>query len=86
VSTPSEAPEVQVPDDPYVWLAIHAEAYTIADRALWRFKSGVEVVDGSWGSQNKAHLENLREKRKEAYQTLVGSVMTCEAIRLGAKP
>ena len=84
MSAPVE--EVQVPDDPYVWLAIYAEAYVVADRALWRYKTDVEVVTGSWGTQNKAHLENLREKRREAYATLSAQVYTCEAIRLAAKP
>lgn len=85
---PTEVPRsvVQVPDDPFVWLAIHSEAYVTADRALWRLKAAIEAGEVGQDHQTTAHLETLRQARRDHYQSLVSAVMTTESIRMAATP
>ncbi len=74
--------EISVPDDAGVFLAISAQNYADADMAFWTLKDAMGKTLPSPGQQ--AHLDQLRQRRKDTYADLVTWVMSVEAQRLGA--
>lgn len=75
-------PDLQVPDHDGVFLAIAAGNYYDADLALWTLKAALGDRPPSIGEQ--AHLDQLRQRRKDTYADLVTWTMTVEAQRLEA--
>lgn len=79
----SDVPEIEVPDDVGVFLAISAGNYHDADMAFWSLK---DRLRGKFPSPGEAaHLQQLRDTRKKRYGDLVSWVMSVEAMRLGVK-
>lgn len=74
--------EISVPDDAGVFLAVSAQNYADADTAFWVLKDVLGKKLPSPGEQ--AHLDQLRQRRKETYADLVTWVLSVEAVRLGA--
>lgn len=78
----SEVLEIPVPDHDGVFLAIAAGNYYNADLALWTLKAALAGRPPSLAE--KAHLDNLRQRRKDTYLDLVTWTMTVEAQRVAA--
>jgi hypothetical protein len=74
------APYMRTADNS-AFLAVSAGNFHDADMALFKVKSELAGKDLSPGQQ--AHLDQLRQRRKDAYADLVIWVMTVEAERLG---
>lgn len=74
--------DIPVPDSNGVFLAIAAGNYYDADLALWTLKAALGDREPRPGEQ--AHLDQLRQRRKDTYADLVTWVMTVEAERMGA--
>ncbi len=74
--------ELDVPDSPFVWLAVSARNYADADDALWRIKNVMERQITNPSPGQLQHLDVLRERRKAAYSDLITWAMACEAERL----
>lgn len=74
--------ELDVPDSPFVWLAVSARNYSDADDALWRIKNAIQRQGVPASTGQLQHLDVLRERRKAAYSDLITWAMACEAERL----
>jgi hypothetical protein len=72
---------IEIPDDNGAWLAVAAGNYHDADLALWTIKAALNGRTPKPGEQ--AHLDQLRQRRKDTYADLVTWIMTVEADRLG---
>lgn len=76
----TDAEPIEVPDTPWVWLAIHADAFVVRDTA---YRRRLQVhKDKPYVTQGEtARLQIMRNEWHEAYTTLVATVTQCEAIR-----
>lgn len=72
--------EIEVPDDAGVFLAIASGNYYDADLAFWSLKS--TLAGHAPTPAQQAHLDQLRQRRKDTYADLVTWCMTVEAQRL----
>lgn len=78
-----DADVVEVPDDPFVFLAFAAEEYAAADRSFWRIKGLHDKLEPAERTKaHEAHLDVLRRRRRDAYSNLSAWFATCEARRL----
>jgi len=82
--TEPEQVEIDVPADNAVFLAVSAGNYHDADMAF--FKVRHEFAGRIITPAGQAHLDQLRQRRKDAYADLVAWVMTVEAERVGSRP
>ncbi len=80
--TEAENVDIPVPADNAVFLAVAAGNYHDADLALFKVKS--ELAFGDITPAQQAHLDQLRQRRKDAYSDLVQWVMLVENERITA--
>lgn len=78
-----EPTDIPVPPDNVSFLAIAAGNFHDADMALFRVKHELAFGDLTPGQQ--AHIDQLRQRRKDAYADLVTWVETVEAERIQAQ-
>lgn len=76
--------EIDVPADNAVFLAIAAGNYHDADMAFFKVRS--EFAGRTLSPGGQAHIDQLRQRRKDTYADLVAWVMTVEAERVGSRP
>jgi hypothetical protein len=82
MSAQGENIEIEVPDEPGVWLAVSAANYADADTAFWKVKQ--ELAGRELSPAGQAHMDQLLQRRKDCYADLVIWMMTVEAERQGA--
>lgn len=80
----SDQVEIDVPDENAVFLAVSAGNFHDADLAFWKVKH--ELAGRELSPAAQAHLDQLRQRRKDCYADLVIWIMTVEAERVGSRP